>query len=1060
MILTKTHYLIILFLLSFTFSFSQKKVTGTIVDENNMPLPGVNVLIKDTTTGTMTDFDGLYEIELSANENVLTFSMVGMITQTVTVGEQTQFDIVLKSDITQLDEVVVVGYGTVARKDLTGAVSTVKSEDIELAPVANFDQALAGRIAGVTVTSGEGTPGAALNIVVRGGNSITGSNAPLYVINGIPLEDFDPSTINPSDIKSFNVLKDASATAIYGSRGANGVIVITTKEGQTDGKSIVTFNHSTALSMVPKYLDVLSPYEYVKHLETRAISEDNWIIRPNDPSSNLSNFYNRWGLPELYVNAKGTDWQDEIFQTALMTNTNFSISGGNEKTNMFLSSAFVDQEGTMIETGFKRWNNNLTVNHKLSNKTKINTRLNYTNTKRIGPLIRYDRSSQILRDVLYFRPVEPLNPNPNEEVGGYIPGQNDADFNNIFDPVKNLQNTDREDNQHLVRINATLTHRFKRFFNFKSANGYQYRGGDNSVFYGLETNQGRRSENGINGRVNTYRFNTFSSSNTLNYSRKKGRNFISALAGLELVENKVFNTSLSNRNLPTDEFGVSNLDIGTTPTIALTNSSSNRLLSYFGRANINLNKKYLLTATFRADGSSKFQDDNKWGYFPSFSAAWQIGNENFLNNVNWINALKVRAGWGVTGNNRIPNFASFSTMGMTIYNGYLFGDNETYLPGAVQNNWAMPDLKWETTEQTNIGLDYSLLDTRLSGTIDYYYKKTSDLLLRAEMALSTGFDQVNQNIGSVSNEGLEFTINGTIVDLPNFKWTSTFNIATNENKILQLNQGQTDLRTDAQYRWGAEYHYISQVGQPVGMMYGLVFDGLYQAEDFILNPDYQESSAGVGQYLLKEGIPTYGNGVGPGHLKYEDQDGDGLITDDDRVIIGNPYPKHFGGFSNAIKWSNFDLQFLFQWAYDYDVFNANRETFGYPLGQQRFSGLASIADAWTPWNTDTQVATYTSNGDQAFPDEGKRLDSRFIEDASFLRLKTLSIGYQIPKRIASKIGFRQIKINLSGQNLYTWTDYQGYDPEASIRRSALVQNLDYSAYPQSRTYSIGINAKF
>jgi len=1045
-------YIVYLFLLFTVLGYSQSTITGVITDESNIPLPGASIVIKNTNTGTTTDFDGNYVINAKP-ENVLTISMIGMITKHIKVGTRKTINVILKTDIARLDEVVVVGYGSIAKRDLTGAVSTIKSKDLEVAPVANFDQALTGRIAGVNVSASEGTPGEALKIVVRGGNSITSSNAPLYVVNGMPLEDFDPGTINTADIKSFQVLKDASATAIYGSRGANGVVVITTKSGASNSKTEVTVNLSTAMQSITKKLKVLSPYQFVKNLETQAIARDGFQLLLGDESYR-GGFINKWIDPELYRDVEGVDYQDEAFRLAPMTQANFSIRGGNEKTNISFSSGIVDQEGVLITTGFKKWTNNFTIRHKLNDKVSLWGSTNYTNSERFGPRMRSGRGNQELRNIVLFRPVEPINTVEGEEEGGLIPGVNDQDYVNLFDPIKNIKNSTREDKSHNIRISTALTYNMNKNLTFKTTNGFNTTIGREELFYAKETQQGSRSENGINGQINSYERSTFSSSNTLSFNKKTKRNRFNALVGAEYVHNNFFTSRLWNKNLPTDEFGISNLDVATKPTIAMTDKSQNVLMSYFGRVNLNLNQKYLLTATYRADGSSKFQGDNRWGYFPSFSGAWQIGNEDFMDNVDFVNSLKVRVGWGLTGNNRIGNYASINQFGIGIWSGYAFGASEVYQPGAVQSNFAVPDLRWETTAQTNVGVDFSMLDSRLSGTLDYYHKKTDDLLLYADMALSAGFPTVVQNVGAVSNEGFELSLSGHIFDNAKFKWQSSINISTNKNKILSLNGGQEFIKSDPQIDWGNEYYYISEVGAPVGMMYGLVFDGLYQAEDFYYDPASNPNSP----YILKPGLPAYEPGIGPGHAKYVDQNGDGIIDQDDRVVIGDPYPKHFGGFNNNFKYKNFDLGVLLQWSYDFDVFNANRALWSYPTHNSSFSRLANVANSWTPWNTDTDVITHYSNGYAPYPRPGYKGDTRYIEDGSYLRLKTVTFGFNVP--LDARSGFTSLRLALSGQNLYTWTNYSGFDPEVAVGGNPLMQNLDFSAYPKSRTYSFSVSAKF
>ena len=1051
-------YILIVALFISLIGYSQNPITGVVTDQDKQPLPGVSVLLKGTRTGTMTDFDGNFSISTKETD-VLLISMTGMVPKHITVGNQTSFEIVLKPNVSQLEEVVVIGYGSVVKKDLTGSISTIHSKELETPVVAKFDEALAGRIAGVNVTSNEGTPGAAQKIVIRGGNSITGSNDPLYVINGLPLTDFDPATIATTDIETFTVLKDASATAIYGSRGANGVIVITTKTGKSNSKSEVTINLSTSLQQITNTLDVMGPYEYVKNLETQAIAKDGYQFLPNQGNpnrSNLNSFQRRWVDPELYRDVEGRDFQDEAFNLAPMTRGNISIRGGDDKTNMSFSTGFVDQEGVLITTGYKNFNTNITINHKLSNKVDLWAGMNYSKSNRIGSKLTDGPGRQFLKSLVTFAPVDPLIFSPGEVPGngGYIPGVNDNEYAELFDPIENIRGTKREDKSHNIRVNTTLTWKINNDFKFKTTNGFNTNIGNEQIFWSENTARAQKTEEGISAQINGYERGTFSTSNTLQYSKSKNRTYLWALVGTEYVHNTNWSDRFGNNNLPTDAFGIHNIDIATRPTMARTDFRENALLSFFGRVNYNLGgNKYLFTATYRADGSSKFQGENRWGHFPSFSGAWQIAKENFMSNVKIVNSLKVRAGWGLTGNNGVGDYSSINQYGIEIWNPYIFGADEAYQPGAVQTTFAVPDLRWETTAQTNIGVDFSMVSSRLSGTIDYYDKKTEDLLLWGDMSLSSGFRAVPQNVGSVSNKGFELTLSGLIIDTKDFTWNSSINISTNKNKIIGLNDGQQFIKSDPRIQWNAEYYYISEVGKPVGMMYGLEYDGLYQAEDFIYDPVGSPNAP----YILKEGIPANPHLSGPGTTKHVDQNGDGIIDQEDRVVIGNPYPDHFGGFSNDFKYKNFDLGILLRWSYGQDVFNANNSLWGFPDSQTAKNGFSTIANAWTPWNTESDVSAHNANGAATFPRPGYAMDSRYVEDGSYLRLQTVTLGYNIP--IPKSSGFKNLRLSLSGQNLYTWTNYSGFDPEVNTRGNTM-PNMDFSAYPKSRTYSFSVQAKF
>lgn len=1025
--------------------YAQKNVSGTVTDDKGELLPGVTVLIKGTKKGTGTDFSGAFDLKDVSESATLVFSYLGYETIEVNVKGKVKFKIVMTSNSEELEEVVIVGYGQrVKIEELTVSAVKIKSEDLENTATTNFDQALAGRAAGVQVSSNDGTPGNSLNIVIRGGNSITGDNSPLYVVDGIPLEDFDPASISTADIETFQVLKDAAATAIYGSRGANGIIIITTKDGRTDGKTSVKLSSSHSIQFIPRRLEVLGPTDYLKYQLAGALATDNYT--PSTPDSEVSDFYNRWGDPSLYNGLKGTSWQDEIFQVAHTDQHNLSVSGGNKTSSIYLSTEFLDQEGTMINTGFKKFTSNLKFTHKFGENSSIRANFQYAYANRLGLNVSGDRYISVIRDAIQFRPIEPINSDGNE-IGGVDP--NDGNERFFFNPVKNLENTDRQDRFDNVRGNLIFRTKLTDKFSLNLRGNYQINNRRFSLFYGQETVQGTRGNDKINGRIDNRRNTVLSTSNTLNYKNKIGKHRINALIGMEAQDRAGEYSRLKNSQIPTDIFGIDKLGIGISPSIPETEASKNRLLSYFGSLNYSYKGKYLLTAVFRADGSSKFSKQNRWGYFPSASLGWRMDKEKFIKDIDFISAAKLRVGWGITGNNRIRDFEAFSQLNINSGSGYVWGDTETFIPGAFQSNLGVPDLKWETTEQFDIGFDFGVLKNRIGGTIDYYKKTTSDLLLRAESALHTGFDRVQQNVGAVENQGLEITLNSSNIDNPKFKWNSSVNISFNKNKTLGLNNGQTRILQDPEWKNDSEPQYITEVGSPVGMMYGLVYDGIYQVDDFVSGT------------TLKDGIPDNGTTpVAPGSIKFVDQNGDGTINIDDRVVIGNPQPKHFGGFSNDFRIGGFDIQVLLQWSYDFDILNANASEFSVARTNNR-NGFPALADAWTPTNTSTDVNAFKYLNVFGAPPNGNTIDNRYVEDGSYIKLKTVSIGYSVPKDVLEKMNIKGLRLFISGQNLAVWTNYTGYDPDVSVGRyGALTPNLDWSSYPQSVTVMTGVNITF
>ncbi len=1028
-------------------AYSQSiSIQGNVTNPYNEPLPGVAILVKNTNRGTTTDFDGKYTIGNLNNDDILVFSYLGFESQEISILNKTNLNVVLIPSTESLDEVVVVGYGTVNKKDLTSSIARVKIEDLEKTATTNFDQALAGRVSGVQVSSVDGTPGAGLNIVIRGGNSITGDNSPLYVVDGIPLEDFDPASISTNDIESFDVLKDASATAIYGSRGANGIIIIKTKSGRKDGKTDVNLSVSHSVQWIPSRLDVLSPYQYVKYQEGIALALDNYT-----PADEVSEFFNRWGNPEDYRNVIGKSWQDEIFRVADLDQYNLSINGGNDTSSIYFSSEYLNQDGTLINTGFKKIINNLRVSHKISDKTKLEAQVQYAFSNRSGIQISGDRTVSVIRDAIQFRPVEPINDD------GLLPGgidPNDPNDRTFFNPVKNLENTDRQNRSDVVRGNLRLEHKFSDNLILKMSANYQVDNRKESIFFGKDTQQGTNGNDRINGTVTERRFQTISSSNTLNYKKDFGKHKTNFLAGFEIQDRSSEFFRAKNSDIPTDIFGIDKLGLGVSPSIPETSVSANKLVSYFGRINYSYKYKYYLTAIFRADGSSKFTPDNRWGYFPSFSAAWRIKNEDFLKKLDFVSSAKFRIGWGRTGNNRVGDFDAISQLNINSGSGYVWGQGQNFVPGAFQSNLGVPDLRWETTDQLDIGLDFGILNNRIEATIDYYKKQTSDLLLNADTALHTGFERVQQNVGKVENEGLEISINTKNINTEKFKWSTSFNIAFNKNKVISLNSGQDAIFTDPRWSGDAENQYITRIGDPVGMIYGLQFDRIYQADDFIFDN-------GLQVFNLKEGIPDNGTlPVAPGSVKFIDQNGDGTINEEDRVTIGNPTPKHFGGLNNSFEIGGFDIQVLLQWSYDFDILNANKSVFTVPRTRNS-SGFTELADAWTPTNTDTNIGATRYLSVFGRPPGGNLIDNRYVEDGSYLRLKTVSVGYSLPKDVVEKLKMKRIRLFITGQNLLTWTDYEGYDPDVSVGRfGALTPNLDWSAYPQSTTIMAGLNVTF
>lgn len=1035
------------FLCFSTIAFAQQAISGTVTDETGESLIGVQVKVKDTSVGTVTDENGKYTIPSSSSvtsRSVLVFSYVGMTPYETTIGNRNNINVSLTSSSVGLDEVVVIGYGSVKRGDLTGSVGNINMADIEKVPVLTFDQALAGRIAGVQVSSNDGQPGLVSEIIIRGANSLTQSNSPLYVVDGFPMEDNMNADINPNDIASISILKDASATAIYGARAANGVVVIETKKGQK-GKPVITFDASFGFQKILNTMDLMSPYEFVKYqLEL-------------DQSDATYRYLSDGKTLDSYQGVAGYDWQDKVFRTAPVQTYNVSVRGGTDNSRYSVSGTYSDQKGIIINSGFKRYQANIYLEQNLSKDIKIGVNTIIARNRNYGqqPSVAGAgglASSYTLYSVWGYRPVTGTGDYSDLEEEIIDP---DIDNSNDYrvNPVLNLENELRKVTTNTVKLDAFLNYKITKELNLKITAGINQKKERADGFFNSKTTKGTpkipsNSARLTNGSIAYREGDTWTNENTLTYTRKFNRlHQLTALAGLSLQGSQWERYGLSAVMLPNESLGLSGLDEGL-PSTVIAATGESRLMSYFARLNYNYDSKYLLTATFRADGSSKFAEGHRWGYFPSGALAWRISEEDFLKDIEFLYNLKLRASYGLTGNNRVSDFAYLSSLTLPVGVDYSF-NNATPGPGVVPSEMGNQNLTWETTKQTDIGVDVGFLDNRIDLAIDVYRKITSDLLLYADMAYATGFPKVYNNIGEIRNQGLEITLNTVNVKTQDFTWETNFNISFNQNKIL-------DLESDnmlSNISWETSYDktplYIAKVGGPAAQFYGYVFDGVYQLTDFDMD--------GNGKYILKPDVPTNGNvreNIQPGDIKFKDIAGDDLVVNaDDRTVIGDPFPKHIGGFNNTFTYKNVSLNVFFQWSYGNDIYNGNRLIFeGNSLSKVGLNQYDTYTNRWTPENPTNK---YFRTGGQA--PKGS-YSSREIEDGSYLRLKTVALSYDFPKDWIKHIGLKSLNARMSVQNLFTWTKYSGMDPEVSIRNTILTPGFDYSAYPRARTIMFGITA--
>lgn len=1015
-----------------------RTVVGSVIDfETGEPIIGASVAVIGKGIGTISDLDGNFSIRVSEGETELAISFLGYEKQTITAVDGKKLIVRLRAVSEQLEEVVITAYGSGLRKDLTGSIAKANVQDMRKAPVSNFEESLAGRVAGVQVTSSDGQPGSDLQIVIRGNNSVTQDNSPLYVVDGFPLEMAVGNMLNPEEIESIEILKDASATAIYGARGANGVILVTTKKGKVSSPT-VTYSGWVGVQQVIKTQEMLDPYEFVRY----QLEAD-------------YNVYSKRYLAgertlEDYRNIEGINWQDKIYRDALVHSHNIAVRGGTEKTRYSVSGSLVDQNGIMLNSGYKKYQGRFVLDQTITKKIKVGINANYTYSKKYGTIVSESQTSptaSLMYTVWGYRPVAGVNDGDllNDLFDEAVDSMTDLRIN----PLKAAENEYNPLFTYNFIGNAYLEYKILKNLTLKITGGYNKIHQRKEVFYNSNSRGGNQyTNNKVNGWITNTERTSLLNENTLTYDvpLKKGHR-LKVLGGFTVQDNSTFIDEIRAINVPNEALGIAGLDEGEL-SAATISKTANGLVSYLGRADYNYKSKYLLTVSFRADGSSKFPKNNRWAYFPSASAAWGFGEEKFVKDIKWISSGKLRAGIGTTGNNRVTDYAALTALQITAESGYSTGN--TPGKGVVPTKLGNPKLKWETTVQTNIGLDMSFLDNRISLTADYYYKKTKDLLLNATMAPSMGFLSAYRNVGSVSNSGLEFTIDTKNIQTKDFSWTSSFNISFNRNKVLSLNDDEPSLAS--RVNWGNfnnAYPYIAIPGHPIAMFYGHIFDGVYQYTDFDK----------VGEsYILKDGVPNNGNArekIQPGDIKFKDINRDGVVNDYDLTIIGNPNPKHIGGFGNNFQYKNFDLNVFFQWSYGGDVLNANRIEFegGDPNARTSLNMFASFADRWTPENQTNELYRIGGQGPAVY-------SSRTIEDGSFLRLKTVSLGYRLSNTWLKKINIKSLRVYASAQNLITWTKYSGPDPEVSTRPTALTPSFDWSPYPRPRTITLGVDISF
>ena len=1035
--------MLLLLLLPVTMYSQNVVITGKVTDTKGEPLPGTAVLVVgQQNSGTITDIDGNYSIKLSDKNAQLSFVFLGFQEKIVTPGNKTVVNVILEEATETLESaaVVAVGYGEVRKRDLSGAVVSADMGEIAKLPVSSVLDGVAGRISGVSITTSDGTPGSQSNVVIRGGNSISGDNNPLYVVDGFPTENFDIGTLDPSEIESFVVLKDASSTAIYGSRGANGVIIVNTKKGVASKKPIISYRGSVAIDHITKTLDLMSPYEFVEMMYER------------DPISTNDTYLADRTL-ESYRNVEGIDWQDKLFRTAFKHTHTLSIRGGSNTTKYNISGSFHDQDGLIISSNYKKYNVKMDLEQQLFKWLKAGVSMNYINNTYTGAQPTVFSGHNSVANMMYYTMYNCWTYMPVNYSGSIDVLENELRDPNMpegdyrVNPVLSTRNEYRKFNTATLRINAFLDFKITKHLSFKSiAQAYQYRYQAEQFNNSMTRNGQPHSMRQTNGSFSTTKSTNWVNENIVTYANSfdESKHSLLATAAMTFEQQGSSKYGYASEFIPNEQQGMASLAQGSVYETTSSIDTETKRISFLGRVIYSYLSRYSLTVSMRADGSSKFAKANRWGYFPSVSAGWEFGDEKVFKNQKVLSGGKLRASWGLTGNDRISSDDMYQQMkvfsGTT---GYPLGDNwQTYSYLSYPGN---PNLKWEKTEQSNIGLDLQFFKGRIQFTGDIYRKDTKDLLLQTPLSGHTGYGSLMTNAGHVRNEGIELSLTTINVKYKKFQWQTDFNIAFNRNKVLSLAVGQPSISKSIswEHTYGDEALYITEIGQPVGLMFGYVWDGVYKTEDFIYGAN--------GIPTAKPGVPTYTANV-PGDIKYKDINGDGLINAADRQVIGNPNPVHTGGFNNTFRYKNFSLGVFFKWSYGNDVFNANR------LVMENGSRLltnqyATFVDRWTPDNQDTDMHRLNSNGLLYY-------SSRVVEDASYLRLQSLSFSYIFKKAWLKKIHMEEAWITLTANNLYTWTNYSGFDPEVSSRHSAMTQGFDFSAYPRARTYALSLNVKF
>ncbi len=1005
----------------------QVKISGTIIDAaTKEPLVGVNVVVEGTTIGVMTDAKGKFTLNVPNLNGTLAVSYIGYGAQKIPINGQTTVDVSLTSDVLALEEVVVTGYGTVRKSDLTGSVSSIKTEQLLQLPTQRVDQAIQGRATGVFILNTDGSPGGNTMIRIRGNNSINGGNDPLIIVDG--LQGASINQLNPNDIQSMEILKDASATAIYGSRGANGVILITTKLGKV-GKPVIDAGYSIGFQNLARKLPVMNAYDFARY---------NNFANSFGTSGGATPRHYFSDADLEYYKTHSTDWQDEIYKTGIMQNANMAISGATDRLKYMVSTSYLDHAGILLNSQYSRLSLRANLAADITKWVDFGLNYSYTSEKYKSPPFNSDQGDvlfQPINDATRWAPTEPVY----DDNGNYWKARKGYGSDDTWNPVATALETKIENPTFQNNVNLFLNFKPMKGLSLKIMGGGTFQNLYNSKYENTKTRNGN-SLNGV-GNVSNSFYHMYQNDNILTYDNTFGPHHITFTGLNENIFSGVYGNSMRGQDFLVDELGTDNMD-GAKSVSVDSWRNERALISYMGRINYGLFDKYLLTLSYRADGSSVFGENNKWGYFPSGSLAWRISQEDFLKDNSVVTDLKLRLSYGITGNQAISPYGSLARLSSGYR--YPYNDGSGLNIGFGISDIANPNLKWESTAQSDIGVDVSLFKGRLTSTIDVYRKVTDNLLMPRQLPGYVGVSSVIDNVGSVENKGLEILIGGDPV-VGKFRWNTSFNISINRNKVLDLGPGVEKIGytpTSGGYSLGTEYMFL-EVGQPMGEIRGWLYQGLWKSSEEVEARKY---------------------GQLPGTPKYADLNNDGLVDEKDKTIIGRGYPKFTWGFTNLVTYDNFELSFLITGSYGNQLFNTlriRRETYE--------ANDPKVWNYWTPTNQNTDIPAHYDGAwvqAQNLPTKyifgtSEGTTSRWVEDASFARLKTITLAYNFQQSLLKKIGFSKARLYVTGTNLFTVTKYTGYDPEiAAYPGQDATIGVDLSVYPTAKMYTFGVDFTF